>query len=223
MSRKTSNLPPLRPSKPSQVQQSTIMPKRPKLGLQTGTRQSMSPKLLKAKQRQNPEVQEAEFKKALEELKEEESKLITKEDVKMEWLDHCEELDKQLKDNILESQLSKTNTTTIIDNATKDIELDAEEDDESLELVEAISGAAFDALHSNLQQDLDVLHRRQALIAEMMNEMQLHSASDYTADLTYDNDDIDFASEEEDEKPPMPNRRGGRQPALRGIPKLSKR
>ena len=158
-----------------------------------------SPKLAKARAeaaaRANADVFE-ESERIRKEMDSEFGGGPTEKDLKMEWMDKVEALQKELNDNFKEEVAIDTNVMTTFDEAAKQVKPTNDVFKTTTKMMEA----GFDALHEKMAREKELLQKRMALIGQMRDEMMMHGADDYMADLEPDDDgDLD------DDPPPSPS------------------
>lgn len=118
---------------------------------------------------------------------------VDDQDLDMPWLDHVEELDQRLKQNMKESQSNDTSPLVAFNKAVESVP----NEENPFETIKKVKEVGFKAMTDCINKDMDILKQRIEIMNEIRKELMQHSAMDYNAD-----EEPDF--EEDFEETPTP-------------------
>lgn len=111
---------------------------------------------------------------------------VTEEEAHLPWIDHVDELNQKLQDNLKNASEIDTSIINTFDDAHNAVEID---NDDVFGTVKKMVDAGFDSFSDKMNKDRQLLRERMGLMQEMMEEITSHSAAtEYTADLVNDED-----------------------------------
>lgn len=120
------------------------------------------------------------------------------------WMDHLDELNSQITDNMNQSSSIDNSFVNTFNDATKDFECN----ENIFESATKMMNVGFDAVQNNLTKTRDLLDQRLDLVQQMMNEIRMHGVEEFTADLKPDDnpliDEPDSGSSGKLNAPKMP-------------------
>ena len=152
---------------------------------QFNPKQSLNPLAESVKSPNNPKKQPSSVKKSIsiddiddeelyKEMEDEFGIKVDDDEINGEWLDHIDELDKKLEQNLKEAQEADTSPIIAFESATNSVK----DDGDPFEAIKAASDAGFQAISNCIHKDMEILHERMSIMEQIRKEILQHNVLD---------------------------------------------
>ena len=116
------------------------------------------------------------------ELEDEFGITVSDDELHEDWLDHIDELDKQLEQNLKDAQTADTSPIIAFENATNSVK----DEGDPFEAIKHASDAGFQAISNCIQKDMQILRQRVSIMNQIRKEILEHTVLDETPDIEED-------------------------------------
>lgn len=145
-------------------------------------------KAAKSNQIQGEIDYEVESAKLREECRKEFGVSIDEKDIEQPWLQDLTSIQDKLNENVYQTSIIDDNPISIMDQVSEEI-MNSQSNDDPFKNAKKILDDSFSQFQEYMEQEKLLLDQRIALLQEFANEVQLHPASEYTADMAIEEAD----------------------------------